>query len=273
MHSASFRFYGPLNDFLHPDDAHERFPYSFWGHPAIKDAIEAIGVPHPEIDLILVNGRSVTFEYALQGDDLASIYPRFFQFDIGDLSRVGKPRLDTFRFVIDTHLGRLASYLRMLGFDSLYRNDFADDELAQISALENRILLTRDRGLLKRSEVQHGYCVRESQPRRQLVEIILRFELIDSLAPFTRCMRCNQVLERTSIDLVRSRVPARVLERHERFLLCPDCERVYWQGSHHAHMEALIAAILAEANRLPGSGSSLVVNADEEHFPEVSSNG
>jgi uncharacterized protein with PIN domain len=248
MHSASFRFYGPLNDFLHPDVAHKCFHYSFWGHPAIKDAVEAIGVPHPEIDLILVNGQSVTFEYALQGGDLASIYPRFYQFDIGELSMVQKPRLDTFRFVIDTHLGQLASYLRMLGFDSLYRNDFADDELARISALGNRILLTRDRGLLKRSEVLHGYCIRAEQPRQQLVEVIVRFDLIDYLQPFTRCMRCNQILEGTSINHVRSRVPARVLESHERFLLCPDCGRVYWRGSHHAHMEALIAAVLTEAN-------------------------
>jgi hypothetical protein len=251
MHSASFRFYANLNDFLHRRDAHRRFQYAFWGNPAIKDAIEAIGPPHPEIDLILVNGRSIAFDYALQDGDRVSVYPRFSTLNISMVTEVRPASLTKVNFVLDTHLGRLATYLRMLGFDSLYRNDYADEELARLSTLEGRILLTRDRGLLKRNEVQHGYCVREREPRRQLVEILARFKLSDSVTPFTRCMPCNQILKSASADDVRSRIPVRIFQTQHRFRECPGCGRVYWKGSHHARMGALIEAVIDEASIEP----------------------
>jgi uncharacterized protein with PIN domain len=246
MHSATFRFFASLNDFLPPSDAQQRFRYPFFGQPAIKDAIEAIGPPHPEIDLVLVNGRSVSFNYALQDDDYVSVYPRFSRLDISSQTKVRAAPLNRICFVVDVHLGQLASYLRMLGFDSLYQNDYVDSELAELSALQGRVLLSQDRGLLKRNQVQHGYCVREAQPRQQLVEVLSRFELIDSITPFSRCMSCNQILETVSADKVRSSVPVRVFKVQRQFRICPGCRRVYWQGSHHTRMEALIERIIEE---------------------------
>ncbi len=247
MHEAQFRFFGSLNDFLPSPDVQEPFAYLFWGAPAIKDAIEAIGVPHPEVDLILVNGESVGFEHDLRAGDRVSVFPKFYVLDIESLTRVRPQPMQGARFVLDGHLGRLAAYLRMLGFDTLYQSDFLDEELARLTAGEDRILLTRDRGLLKRNEVQHGYCVRQDQPRHQLVEVILRFDLRDRIAPFTRCMRCNHELEATTREDVRMRVPARILHSHRDFHVCPHCMRVYWRGSHHAHMLALIEAVLTES--------------------------
>jgi uncharacterized protein with PIN domain len=263
MHSATFRFYANLNDFLPAGDAQRRFRYAFWGQPAIKDAIEAIGPPHPEIDLVLVNGRSVPFNYALQDGDRVSVYPHFLRLNISTLTKVRAAPLQRVCFVLDTHLGQLASYLRMLGFDSLYRNDYADSELASLSTLQGRILLTQDRGLLKRNQVQHGYCVREAQPLQQLVEVLLRFELNDSITPFTRCMRCNQILETVAANEVRSSVPPRVFQEQRRFRICPGCRRVYWQGSHHTRMEALIERVM-EATKTPSKHTSGIATSMDE---------
>ena len=176
MNRASFRFYAELYDFLPPGRRHIPFEHAFNGNPAIKDTIESLGVPHTEIDLILVNGESVDFSHPLQAGDRISVYPIFESIDIAPVLRVRPKPLRVPRFVLDTHLGRLAAYLRMLGFDALYRNDFDDDLLAELSRDENRILLTRDRALLKRSMVTHGYWMRETSPRQQLMEVLQRFD-------------------------------------------------------------------------------------------------
>lgn len=249
MQSAVFRFYAGLNDFLDPSYAQREFRYAFWGHPAIKDAIEALGPPHPEVDLILINGQSVAFDYNLSDGDRVSVYPHFSLLDIAVLSHVQPASPQQYSFVIDTHLGRLARYLRMLGFDSLYRTDFSDDELARLSTLDGRILLTRDRGLLKRSEVKQGYCVRKDHPRHQLVEVLTRFSLVTFLLPFSRCMHCNQGLLAAARQQVRSRVPERIFQNHDQFRECPGCGRVYWRGSHHTRMERLIATVVSEVMR------------------------
>lgn len=249
MQEARFRFYGSLNDFLPPGDGQAPLAYQFWGTPAVKDAIEAIGVPHPEVDLIIVNGESVGFNHRLKSGDQVSVYPCFYTLDIQSLTCVRPQPVYGVRFVLDGHLGRLAAYLRMLGFDTLYRSDFPDEALARYSAGDDRILLTRDRGLLKRNQIQYGYCVRQDQPRRQLVEVAVRFNLLDQMAPFTRCMRCNRKLEAATRDQVRRRVPERILQSQQEFQMCPDCSRIYWRGSHHTHMLALIEAVMTEASR------------------------
>jgi uncharacterized protein with PIN domain len=263
MHSATFRFYANLNDFLPASAAQQRFSHAFLGNPAIKDTIEAIGPPHPEIDLILVNGRSVSFNYVIQDGDCVSVYPRFSRLNISPLTKVRAPTLNRICFVLDAHLGKLARYLRMLGFDSLYRNDYIDSELARLSALQGRVLLTQDRGLLKRNQVQHGYCVREAQPWRQVVEVLSRFDLTDSIKPFTRCMCCNQVLKPVAADEVRSSVPARVFQTQKRYRICPGCRRVYWQGSHHSHMEALIVRIIVGTDMPNNHEQSIATRKDE----------
>ena len=151
-------------------------------------------------------------------------------------------------FVLDTHLGRLAAYLRMLGFDSVYRNDCRDEELAHISADQQRTLLSRDRGLLKRSLVTRGYLVREPQPREQLLEVLRRFNLSGSVAPFRRCLACNTLLQAVPKDLISHRLPPETRKHYDEFHICPECNRLYWKGSHYQRMAGLIERMIDWVN-------------------------
>jgi uncharacterized protein with PIN domain len=227
MAKADFRFYAELNDFLPSSRRYVTFAHSFQLRASVKDLIEAQGVPHTEVDLILVNGEPVDFSYLVREDDRISVYPFFESLDITSLVRVRPEPLPEPRFVLDTHLGRLAAYLRMLGFDTLFRNDFADEELALISSREHRILLTRDAGLLKRSVVTHGCWVRETNARRQVIQVLRRFNLFDVIAPFLRCLRCNGLLEPVRKEDVLDRLPPRTKHLYEEFRLCPACGGLY----------------------------------------------
>jgi hypothetical protein len=217
----------------------------------VKDLIEAIGVPHTEVDLILANGQSVGFDYAVRDGDRISVYPVFESLDITPILRVRPEPLRRTRFVLDTHLGRLAAYLRLVGFDALYRNDFSDEELADISRDERRILLTRDRGLLKRSRVTHGYCVRATDPRQQLGEICRRFDLHGAARPFTRCLRCNGLLHAVPKADVEYLLPPGTAERYEEYAQCESCGQVYWPGSHHRRMRHLVDDTLGGTGTRP----------------------
>jgi hypothetical protein len=244
-----FRFYAELNDFLPRDMRCAEFPYSFDGKQSLKHLIEAAGVPHTEVDLVLVNGSSVDFSYVPADGDRISVYPVFEAFDIAALSRVRPHPLRQTRFILDSHLGRLAVYLRMLGFDTLYRNDYRDEELARISLAEHRALLTRDRDLLKRGAVAHGYFVRQRNSRDQLIGVLCRFDLADCLSPLTRCLVCNDQLEPVAKEAAAGRVPPRSLEHCDKYWQCPGCGRLYWNGSHHRRMLRFIDQILRAAAR------------------------
>jgi uncharacterized protein len=244
MPQACFRFYAELNDFLPPARRGGTFVHTFEESASINDRIEAQGVPHTEVDLILVNGESVDFSYLVRDGDRISVYPVFESIDITPLVRVRPHPLRETRFVLDTHLGRLAAYLRMAGFDALYRNDYRDEELARISSSEGRILLTRDRGLLKRSAVTHGCCLRATDPRRQLTEVLRRFDLFGAVAPLQRCLRCNGVLEPVRKEAILERLEPRTREYYEEFHVCPACDRIYWKGSHHERMRGFIERVL-----------------------------
>ncbi len=245
MSQAFFRFYAELNDFLPLHRRQVTFPSSFQGHPSIKDAVESLGVPHTEIDLILINGVSVDFSHPVEDGDQVSVYPVFEGLEIGSLVRLRPHPLREPRFVLDSHLGRLATYLRLLGFDSLYRNDYGDAELASISADEKRVLLTRDRGLLKRSLVTHGYCVRSSDPRRQVKEVVERFDLAQAAAPFTRCLRCNGLLAAVDKAEIAGRLPPNTRHYYQEFYACTNCSQLYWRGSHYQALQRLVHEILA----------------------------
>jgi hypothetical protein len=246
-----FRFYAELNDFLRPEQRYTEFRYCFIDIATVKDRIESLGVPHTEIDLILVNGRSVDFSYRVQDGDHISVYPVFEAFDIAGLTRLRAEPLREPRFVLDTHLGKLAAYLRLLGFDTLYRSCSTDEELAGTSRDEHRILLTRDTGLLKRGAVTHGYFVRETGPRKQAAEIVARFQLARLARPFSRCMRCNGILENAAWEEVRDALPERTAELHREFRRCPDCGRIYWKGSHYQRMQQFVAALTSVAADMP----------------------
>jgi uncharacterized protein with PIN domain len=236
MAEARFRFYAELNDFLPPERRFVEFPVEFIDIATVKDRIESFGVPHTEVDLILVNGEPADFARRVHDGDRIGVYPVFEAFDISPLARLRPEPLRDPRFVLDTHLGRLATYLRMIGFDALYANACEDAELAAISRDQRRILLTRDVGLLKRGAITHGYFVRETNSRRQLAEIVRRFDLARLAKPFTRCMRCNTPLEIATKEEVRDRLPLRAAAQFDEFRRCPGCGRVYWQGSHYRRM-------------------------------------
>lgn len=244
---ALFRFYAELNDFLPVEKRMVAFEYEFNGKQTVKHLIEAAGVPHTEVDLVLVNSEPVDFARVIKDGDFVSVYPVFEGLDVSPASRVRPKPLRVTRFVLDAHLGRLAAYLRMLGFDTQHRSDFDDAELARISAEDHRILLTRDRELLKRNAVTHGYYVRETNARRQMVEVMRRFDLTGSLQPFSRCMRCNTLLEPAAKPDVAANVPPRSLDHYDDFRRCPGCNRVYWGGSHFRRMKLLIARAVEEA--------------------------
>jgi len=243
MQRASFRFYAELNDFLPPVRRARTLECRSYLPAPVKDLIESFGVPHTEVDLIVANGESVGFTYLVRDGDRISVYPVFESIDITPVLRVRPQPLRETRFVLDAHLGRLAGYLRMAGFDTLYRNDASDEELAAISKNERRILLTRDRGLLKRSAVTHGCYVRETNARSQLEEVLRRFDLSGRLAPFTRCLRCNQRLAAVAKDEVAERLPPQASRYYEEFWQCAGCGKIYWQGSHYRRMSRFLERI------------------------------
>jgi hypothetical protein len=250
MYLAKFRFYESLNFFLPRRKKHRPIHHEFDWRASIKDMIESLGVPHAEVSLIVVNGKSVDFSYIVRPDDVVDVYPFFDMVELPEKVRL-RPILEPHeaRFVLDTHLGRLAAYLRMMGFDTLYRNDYADDELARVAHSEGRIVLTRDIGVLKRSLVTHGYFVRETSPRRRLVEIIRRFDLHPAITPFKHCMKCNGLLTTVSKESVASELPADTLRYYDEFHRCTSCQQIYWKGPHYERMRALIDEVLLETRQ------------------------
>ncbi len=237
------RFYEELNDFLPPPQRKREFTRTLKKERSIKDLIESIGVPHTEIDLIIVNGNAVDFNYQVKDDDHISVYPVFESLDISSLRHCQTEPLRNARFVLDVHLGRLAAYLRMLGFDTLYRNDYDDPELADISANEQRILLTCDRRLLMRKQITHGYFVRERQPKLQLLEILKRFDLYDNQKPFSRCMHCNGITQPVSKQKIEAQLLPKTKKYYDEFFQCETCKKIYWKGSHYLKMKKMIDEI------------------------------
>jgi uncharacterized protein len=233
-----FRFYGQLNDFLPWQLRHCRFARSLRGPASVKDGIEALGVPHPEVDVVIVNGEPADFTYRLQDGDEVAVYPVFHAVDVGGLRRVGVDPPQPVRFVLDIHLRKLATLLRLAGFDARLLSD--DEHVAATSASEGRVALTRDVGLLKRSIIQYGYWIRQTNPELQFVEVLERFDLADRMDPFVRCMECNTLLVPVAADAVAERLPADTRECFSQFHQCPGCSRVYWQGSHYEQLVRLL---------------------------------
>jgi len=242
---ATFRFYEELNDFLPRQRRGREFSVRIARDVTAKHMIEALGVPHTEVELILVNSESVGFDHRLADGDRVAVYPTFEAFDVTPLLRLRERPLRTTRFVADAHLGGLAHLLRMLGFDTLYDNGFADDEIERLAIREHRIVLSRDRELLKRSGITHGLFVRQLRSPLQLREVVHRLQLGGSARPFTRCLHCNARLVAADKAQVLPRLPPRVAAHFERFSTCQGCGRVYWEGSHWRRMRGVVDELLA----------------------------
>jgi uncharacterized protein with PIN domain len=242
--SATFRFYGELNDFLAPPRRQRAFASPCAQNATTKHMIEALGVPHTEVALILVEDMPAPFDRLLRDGDRVAVYPRFAWLE----------QAAPLRFVADAHLGGLARMLRMAGFDTLYDNHFDDDEIEALAAHASRTVLTRDRELLKRRTIAHGRYVHALRPAQQLVEVVERLGLAAVAAPFTLCLHCNAPLRPVDKAAVLDQLPASVRSRHGEFSTCDLCRRVYWKGSHWKRMSELLAASFDTAAR-PHSAS------------------
>jgi len=245
--TAQFRFYAELNNFLSPPLRQRSFSRPCSRDASVKHMVEALGVPHTEVELLVVNGESVDFSYRLCDGDRVSVYPAFGMIDISHAVRLRPPLQGSKRFIADAHLGQLAKHLRMLGFDALYRNDFSDAEVAHIAATEDRIVLTRDRDLLIRKEIVRGCYLHAVAGDAQLVEVVSRFKLAQSARAFSRCLTCNGTLRVVAKSDIAHRVPHHSRNSYERFYECQGCAQVYWEGSHVTRMRARMAQVLEAA--------------------------
>ncbi|SPE33924.1 conserved hypothetical protein [Burkholderiales bacterium] len=245
MVTATFRFYEELNAFLAPGRRGHEFACLCARAATTKHMIEALGVPHTEVELVLVNGESVDFGHLLQEGDRLAVYPKFEAFDITPLLRVRERSLRSVRFVADAHLGGLARLLRLTGYDTLYDNHFGDAQIEVLALEQGRIVLTRDRELLKCRSITHGCYVHALRAEQQLLEVFRRLDLARAARPFTRCLSCNAPLQPVEKARVTALLPPSVRERHQRFSLCPGCGRVFWEGSHWRRMREFVDKLLA----------------------------
>ncbi len=248
--TSYFRFYEELNDFLPIKWKKKSFAYSFSGITSIKNTIEAIGVPHAEIDLILVDGKSVGFDFIIKGGENISVYPVFESFDISHVTRLRSKPLRNTKFIVDVNLGKLAQKLRLLGFDATFKNDYDDNDIVADAVKEKRIILTRDIGVLKHSAVTHGCFIRNDDPKKQLTEIIERLQLQNSFKPFSRCSVCNSQMKPVEKDKVRDKLHSDTLEMYDEFWQCTGCNKVYWEGSHYDRIVEWIDRINSKNQKL-----------------------
>jgi uncharacterized protein with PIN domain/sulfur carrier protein ThiS len=252
--SVQVRAYGDLADFLPRAHRGRTLLVALRDRTSVKDLLESVGVPHPEIDVVVVDGEPVGFEHVVAGGERVAAYPRFESIGVEAVVRAGPAEPAPRRFVLDVHLGALARLLRLAGIDADLDPARDDAGIAAFAASEGRTVLTRDVGLLKRSVVRHGAFVRNERPFAQWVEVGRRFALGDVAAPFTRCMMCNGALARVGRDDAAPLVPDGVAERHGDFLRCAACGRVYWPGSHHARLTAILDRWLPAVRRAGGVG-------------------
>ena len=240
---VTFRFYEELNDFLPADKKKIRFDHYFIDRASVKDMIESLGVPHTEIDMILVNGNSVSFGYIVEDGDDISVYPVFESLDITNIQHLRSKPLREPKFIADAHLGSLARYLRMLGFDVIYKSKFTNTEIIETALKETRTILTRDRELLKNNKITHGYWIRNEETEEQLKEVINRFDLKNDIREFTRCLECNNILELIEKEKIKDRLPSKVKQWQNEFRYCNHCDKIYWKGTHYDRMLYIIRKI------------------------------
>lgn len=242
MAEVIFRFYGDLNDFLPPHRRQQDFACPFSGPQSVKHLIEALGVPHPEVAAVLIDGRPAGFEAMPRDGQRVAVYPDFRAL-APDFPPLRPPLPDPPAFLADNHLGRLARWLRLLGFDTAWDPALDDERLAERAADENRVLLTRDRGLLKRRLVVWGYCPRTTDPRAQLHDVVRRYDLAGRGAPWTRCLRCNGLLRPVDKAAVLDQLEPKTKLYYDAFQQCGDCGQVYWRGSHFDKLVELVKGV------------------------------
>ena len=239
--TVRLRFHGDLKVFLGSRAGDAVIERPLAEKTSIKDVIESCGVPHPEVDLILVDEQTFGFDHTLANDTKVEVFPvenRGTDYTDKRLQTIGLSR-----FVADGHLGALTRNLRLLGFDVAYHQNADDRQLLEVMAGENRALLTRDRRLLMHGIVQHGYCPRSQNADEQTIEVVRRFDLSEVIAPFTRCLRCNAPLEEAAkADIIDKLEPLTKIY-YDQFRCCPACKQIYWSGSHFPKLQKRIEEI------------------------------
>jgi len=246
MITATVRFYEELNFFLRNHEKKHDLTAQFLLPRSVKDLIESFGIPHVEVDLILVNSVSQGFDYLVQDGDRISVYPVFERLNIAGVTKLRSKPLRNPRFIVDVHLKTLARRLRMLGFDVLYDPAKEDRELAETSQSDGRILLTRDRQLLMRSIVTRGLYVRSTDPPAQVEEIVERLDLYSDIRPFVRCIRCNGLIRKArdvEWESIQHDIPDGVKAWCHEYYICGICRNVYWKGGHYKRMLRMIESI------------------------------
>ena len=241
--NITIRCFAELNDFLPAEKRQKSFSLSVKEPVTISEVIQMLGIPLSEVDLVTVNSKPVSRSYKLLDKDIMSVYPTFETFDITGIKTTRQP-IRVSKFILDAHLGKLSRYLRMLGFDTLYKNDYGDDEIIAIAEEQNRIILTRDKLLLRSPQVSHGYFIRATEKHEQLIEVVKKFDLYSQFKSFTRCMTCNNPLVSISKETIRNRLDENIVNSFDEFYHCSLCDKIFWKGSHFEHMEQLILEII-----------------------------
>ena len=229
---AQFEFAPSLQELLYRDLQDNPVKMTFKGEQSVKHLIESLRIPHTEIGLLSANKEAINLDYIVQNEDRIEVQP------VSPVYLEEEPR-----FVLDGHLGRLTSHLRMLGLDCLYRNDYDDEELVKVSVEYERILLTRDRLLLMHKIISQGYLLRSMDSNEQLYEVFQRYRLMKWVRPFQRCMNCNHLLEPVKKETVLEKLEPLTKKYYHEFKLCPACKQVYWKGSHYERMLELIEEV------------------------------
>jgi uncharacterized protein with PIN domain len=238
--SAWLRFYEELNDYLTEKKQKTWFEYRFSGSPTIGEVLHDSGVPASDVDLVLVNGRSMGFSDVIRDGDHISFYPVFEILNITGTTRLRDKPLRDPRFICDAHLGRLARYLRMLGFDTAYSNRISPEEIIEVSKREGRIILSKNIRLTRGEMISRAFWVRSDDPLEQLRELVNKLDLSSLFDTLTRCLECNHKISPIEKSNIIDRLQPNTAKYYEEFYLCPSCNKIYWKGSHYEHMMEFI---------------------------------
>lgn len=244
MSKVIFRFYEELNDFLPKRNRKIAFEAEFEGIRSVKDMIESLGVPHTEVDLILVNGNSVDFSYIIKEGDRIGVYPVFESLNIKGITRLRRTPLRRTRFIADINLGHIVKYLRLLGLDVYNNPGLGPKEIIAVSRKEKRIILTGSKNLLKHKDITHGMYIRPGRAKEQLKRIIDNLDLQDQVKPFSRCIRCNALLESVEKETIMHRIPPKTRQYYDAYMLCHGCNKLYWKGTHYTAIKKTIDEVL-----------------------------
>jgi uncharacterized protein with PIN domain len=230
------RLFAGLNFFVPNRLKQKTIQLRLFGNPSVKDVVESVGVMHTEFEFITVNGEIVNFSYRLNSSDHINVYPHFFQIDVSGSIVQENAKPIQHKFIIDVHLGKLSTLLRMLGFDCYYRNDLDDNEIIEIARMEDRIVLSRDIGIFKNAKVKWGYFPRSQDPKIQLKEILDRYDLRSKIKPLCRCINCNGALEVVDKGQILNDLKENTKLYYHDFYCCKECKKTYWKGSHYYKM-------------------------------------